>query len=34
VAAWGREDLLVRVASALEEALPWSGRIPPVFGLS
>jgi len=30
VAAYGREDLLVRVASQLEQAAPWSGRHPPV----
>jgi amidase len=29
-APWGREDLLIRVASQLEEALPWRERIPPV----
>jgi amidase len=30
VAAIGREDLLLRVASQLERELPWSGRRPPV----
>jgi amidase len=32
VASYGREDLLVRVASQLEQAAPWSGRRPPVHG--
>ena len=30
VAASGREDLLIRVASALEQAAPWSERRPPI----
>jgi amidase len=30
VAAYGREDMLVRVASQLELAAPWSDRHPPV----
>jgi amidase len=30
VAAYGREDILVRVASQLEQAAPWSGQHPPV----
>jgi amidase len=30
VAAYGREDILIRVASQLEQAAPWSQRHPPV----
>jgi amidase len=30
VARFGQEDLLIRLASTLEQALPWKSRIPPV----
>jgi amidase len=30
VAAMGREDLLIRVASQIEQAHPWVNRRPPV----
>ena len=29
-AAYAREDVLIRLASQLEQARPWSGRVPPV----
>jgi amidase len=30
VAAYGREDVLIQVASQLEQAAPWSMRVPAV----
>ena len=30
VAPYGREDMLIQVASQLEQAAPWSDRHPPV----
>jgi amidase len=32
VAAYGREDLLIRIASQLEQAAPWGDKHPPVHG--
>jgi amidase len=32
VAAFGREDLLVRVAAALEAELDWPAKVPPIHG--